>query len=218
MRQVEPFRTRLAYVGERDYISGADLYRSFERFAAERVPSALRPRHVRLLKLAREVERDGSWTLDARPAEGAAPASVLIDFVDAQGTRHQGTLLEDGARITDREPERASRVASMERTGTFSGRAALAPLCGSVDLVYALVEVNKALHVAELQARGEPARAIRFLYLEDLPHLGAEPCGDVQVELTHLRSHRAEGRTYTLARVRASLAPEPMRLCYSYAS
>lgn len=218
MRQVEPFRTRLAYVGERDYISGADLYRSFEHFVAERVPVALRPRHVRVLKLAREVERDGSWHLDAPQAQDAPAPSVSLDYVDSAGARHLATLAEDGPRITDREPQRASRVASMERAGPFSGRAVLVPLRGSVDLVYGLVEVNKALHVATLQERGEPARSIRFLYLEDLPQLGDEQQRSTQIELTHLRAHRAEGRTYTLALVRTSLAPEPMRLCYSYAS
>ncbi|HVS08749.1 MAG TPA: hypothetical protein VMS76_02660 [Planctomycetota bacterium] len=225
MRAPEPFQVRLEFVGSRPYALGADLYRSFELFAAECLAPPQRPRHVRALRLVREIVRDGSWRLGpAAPepstevsATPAATPAATLDFEDHEGAEHRALFVEDGEPIASRVPDRATRVARLEPAGDFAGSAALMPLATSSDLLYALVEVNKALHVATLRARGERSDHLRFAYVEELPVLEGGQSLAPRVEFRHLGSRRAGGLLYTLNAASTPLARSPVRICYAAA-
>ena len=56
-------RTALQYLGSRDHIYAVDVFRAFEQFAGDALPTELRPDVVRSFKMIRELERDGRWRL-----------------------------------------------------------------------------------------------------------------------------------------------------------
>jgi len=223
MRASEPFQVRLEFVGSRRYALGADLYRSFELFAAESLALPERPRRVRALRLVREIGRDGRWRLAPAAAPAAADAAAYpsgapaatVDFEDQAGAERRALFLEDGDPIASRVPDRATRVARLEQTGEFAGSATLLLLAKSSELLYGLVEVNKALHVATLRARGERSDHLRFAYVEDLPVLEGGRNLEPRVEFRHLGSRRAGGLLYTLNAASTPLASSPVRICYA---
>ena len=223
MRALEPFQVRLELVGTRRYALGADLYRSFEHFASECLGPSERPRHVRALRLVREIVRDGSWRLGPAAAEASTEASsssaatpaATIDFEDQAGAERRALFLEEGEPIAARVPDRATRVARLDPAGDFAGAAELLPLASTSELLYALVEVNKALHVATLRARGERSDHLRFAYVEDLPVLAGGRSVEARVAFLHLGARRAGGLLYTLNAASTPFAGSPVRICYA---
>jgi hypothetical protein len=224
MRAPEPFQVRLEFVGSRPYVQAAALYRTFELFAAECLAPSAQPRHIRALRLVREVVRDGSWRLGPPPeaapeasTEASATPAATIDFEDHESAERRALFFDDGEPIASRVPDRATRVARLEPAGDFAGSAELLPLAISSQLLYALVEVTKAFHVATLRARGERSDHLRVAYVEDLPVLGGERSFEPRLEISHLGSRRAGGLYYTLSAASTPLARSPVRICYAAA-
>jgi hypothetical protein len=219
MRALEPFQVRLDFVGSRPYVQAAALYRSFELFAAECLAPAAQPRHIRALRLVREVVRDGSWRLGPEAALAAADPSAApaatVDFEDNESAERRALFFDDGEPIASRVPDQATLVARLEPAGDFAGSAELLPLAISSQLLYALVAVTKAFHIATLRARGERSDHLRVAYVEDLPVLGGKRSFEPRVEIRHLGSRRAGGLHYTLSAASTPLARSPVRICYA---
>jgi hypothetical protein len=214
---LETPRTSLSYVGARPYIRGADLFRWFERFARDSLDPHERPTRLRAFKAHREVQCDGCWRIGA-VLEGAAAlenASATLDFRDESGRTHSAAFVEDGARIVARTPDIAPRVLALEPDGAFAGRAELSASRSSADLLDALIEAYKALHVHTLKARGRSGDGIRFIYVEDLPWLPADGAPAQRATLRHLGQRAGDGRVYTLAAVTLA-EPPALKLCYSH--
>jgi hypothetical protein len=206
------WRIELEYVGSRDYIAGADLFRWFEKLCVEHLDPASRPAHVRSFRLHREIARDGAWSVD-EPVE--APAAE-IDFADASGRARRAAFLDDGETIRRRGPDREPRLLSNEPDGEFGGRATIAAPPRTSELLFAIVEANKANHVAALKARGLRHDKLRFLYLEDLAVVAAAPARRDVLDFRHLRTRTVGDRACTLVSVATPSAARPIKICFSY--
>lgn len=204
------FAPELSLVGSRRYVLGADLFREFERGAREQFADA-QPTQVRSFKLHREITNHGLWCAGA-----ADNAAAEIEWRDALGGLERASFVEGAERIETRSPERAPRLLALEHDSRFGGRArAPAPETTS-ELLYALVEGNKANHIATLRARNLPHDRIRFIYVEGLPWLAAPSREPWELAYELLGARPAADRTYTLVCVRSPQAAGAIKICYSH--
>jgi hypothetical protein len=214
--------SRLAYIGRRPYIRGADLFALFDDLVRSLMPDIV-PGMIDRFRLVREVERDGAWWLGRSDAdsEQMREAAATLEFVDPRGEAWFATFVEDGAPITERRPDIASVVARIDPSGDFAGNARLMPLVSRRDLIDGLIEVNKALHQETLSKQELTGDSIRLIYIEGLPLIEAAPPDPGRdVEIGHVGERRIGGRTYTLNAARVS-DPEidayaPISICFSY--
>ena len=206
------WRIELEYVGSRDYIAGADLFRRFEGLCVEHLDPASRPAHVRSFRLHREIARNGAWSVDEQVE---APAAE-IDFTDASGRPRRAAFSEDGETIRRRAPDREPRLLSNEPDGQFGGRATMLAPPRTSELLFAIVEGNKANHVAALKARGLRHDRIRFLYHEDLPIVAAGSGRTDALAFRHLRTRTVGDLACTLVSVETPSAARPIKICFSY--
>ncbi len=204
------FVSELSLVGTRNYVLGADLFREFERGAHEQLASAP-PTLVRSFKLHREIAHSGLWV-----AGLAHSASAELEWLDASGRAQRASFVEGAQRIEARSPDRPLRLEALEHDGNFGGRA-LAPAPHSTsELLYALVEGNKAHHLATLRARGLPHDRIRFIYIEALPWLATPSDEPWELAYKLMGARPAADRTYTLVAVRSPQCAGTIKICYSH--
>lgn len=214
--------SRLAYIGRRPYIRGADLFALFDDLLRSLMPDIV-PGMIGRFRLVREVERDGAWWLGRCHAdsEHMREAAATIDFVDPRGKAWFAAFLEDGAPITERRPDIPSVAARIDPGGDFAGHARLMPLVRRRDLIDGLIEVNKALHQETLAKQDLTGDSIRLIYIESLPLIDAvAPDPGRDVEIGHVGERRMGGRTYTLNSARVSDpeidADALISICFSF--
>jgi hypothetical protein len=225
MTSIRAFTPRLTLVGSRTYVLGADLFREFELGAREQLGAAAIER-VRSFKLHREIRCAGEWRLaDAQSSvemssvEASAVdkgAAAEIEWLGAGGAAARATFVEGPDPIAARSPDPAPRLDGLAPDLDFGGTALAPAPRTSAELLYALVEGNKANHIATLKARGAPFDRIRFIYVEDLPWLSTPDARPWELAYKRLGSRPASDRTYTLVAVRSPRAPKPIKICYSH--
>ncbi len=210
MSSIRVFSPHLTLVGSRAYVLGADLFREFELAAREQLGAAAIAR-VRSFKLHREIRNHGEW----RPG-AEEDAAAEIEWHDAAGAASRAFFAEGRDAIQTRSPDPAPRLDSVVHDLEFGGSALAPAPRTTAELLYALVEGNKAHHVATLRARGAPHDRIRFIYVEDLPWIGEPETAPWELSYKRLGSRPASDRTYTLVAVRTAHAPKPIKICYSH--
>jgi hypothetical protein len=220
MTSIRAFTPRLTLVGSRTYVLGADLFREFELGAREQLGAAAIER-VRSFKLHSEIRHAGEWRPAAaqdRVEKGTVEehAAAEIEWLGADGAAARATFVEGLDPIAARSPDPTPRLDGLAPDLDFGGTALAPAPRTSAELLYALVEGNKANHIATLKARGAPFDRIRFIYVEDLPWLSTPDARPWELAFKRLGSRPASDRTYTLVAVRSPRAPKPIKICYSH--
>lgn len=197
-----------SYIGQRTYVHSTDLMADAERILADH--HRHRIRLMRSYKIYREITRQGQWSLADR--EAAAAASFrLRDEQDGEVRLH---YLDDGETVTRSRPDEASFVADLVTSGPFEGRATCSAPATVTGLFKALVDMNKALHVASLAADGAADRPYRFVYMEDLPWSGVGVGTPIRARSLGVR--RRDDHDFSLAALSVGETPNPVKLCFSF--
>jgi hypothetical protein len=210
MSSIRVFSPQLTLVGTRGYVLGADLFREFELGAREQLGAGAIA-SVRSFKLHREIRNTGEW----RPGVEES-ASAEIEWLDASGAASRAAFVEGRDAIQTRSPDPTPRLDNVAHDLELGGSALAPAPRTTAELLYALVEGNKSNHVATLRARGAPCDRIRFIYVEDLPWIGAPETAPWELSYQRLGARPAGDRTYTLVAVRTARAPRPIKICYSH--
>lgn len=212
-------QSKLSYIGTRLYIRGVDLYTYFINGLGAVQLDMPKPAMITAFKLLREIKSDGHWHILEKnkvlPEDNDISAS--LDYVDQSGVPHEAVFIEDGAPIMGRKPDIPSCLLRIEPRNAFGGDVELKPLVNQSSFMDALIEANKAFHIATLKDRREPVDSIRFVYLEDMPS-DLPPSQSFIFE--NRGEHKKDGRTYTLSSIRpaetSTTAAPLIKICYCY--
>ena len=202
-------RSHLAYVGDRPYIRGSDLYACFDEGLRKTHPE-LTASMIKRMRLVREVEANGEWAL-ATSASGNAAATM--EWLDTNGEQHLAAFLETGPRISKRSPDLPSMIETLDCDEAFGGEVQTKDLASASDFMNAIIEGNKTLHQKTLRARGEDDSSIRLVYIEDLPNIS---CGQFRLTFEHIGVRTRGCRRYSLCRICSPAFKDEMKCCYGF--
>lgn len=207
-----------AFVGQRPYIRGVDL---FKFFLNQQEPDSPRfPSEVRSLKLTRELKRNGFWINDRDNEIDRLQIepSAILEYVDTKGIRERASFLETGPAISRNVEDGPKCLMTVNSTGIFAGNAKLAQHLDAPGILDGLVTANKALHASTLQELGLKSDSIRFVYVERFPIALTPQSDTVEIVITHRGVREREGRIYTLnaARIICEAGPATTMICFSY--
>jgi hypothetical protein len=201
-----------SFLGKRKYIQGATLLDFALRCIWEEKPSVSRIR-VRQFTIHREVEKNVVLTPSLTdPKESAAE----IRF-DGENEAESAFLLPSGPPIEKRTEDKGIPVEIIGTDMDFSGEGRVGSVQSFKDLIEAIVELNKRLHLQAAVTSKEDPR-VRVAYFRDLEATRDFEPGPLSMGIQKRTQRDFAGLRYTLSDARYSVgnAEGRLTLCFSF--
>jgi hypothetical protein len=201
---------RFVFLGERRYVHGTTMLARLSDAIRRLDPDSASLGVHQFVVRSELRDSDGAIEVhrgDAAPAEpGRLPVAELRTAVAGEPVA-AAVYAAPGTAVSGRDTRDRERELVRDATLTepFSGRATLHGVADEHELVRAIVEATKQLHVLTLDGRNP---SIRWVSLRGavLPYdIGAQ--GDLELREEHLGEVRSRGRRFSRARIEVDSLP-----------
>lgn len=213
------YHSDFPFNGERDYVHGPTMLDAFRRAALETAKAAEGvPVKVRLFRVNQLVQANATIAASAgtRPAVAASrPWAEMVCMVDGAPI-HVGLYDIDRTPVTERrESLEKTFIDTVELTRPFSGHARLHRIATQYDLIQAVVEANKQLHLLTVPA--DRPRKFRFVYCLDY-ECPTALAGNGTVTICNLGVQETDTHSFTLNLLHLDLGGHRARFRIAFGS